>query len=222
LLQQRLQEHSSAEELATLHRRASAWYAEQGLIEEAIGHALAAGEVSDATSLVEAHFLWAFEHEQWVQMEHWLGLLPEEQIQGSPWLLVARLWTLQARGQLKEHPRLLTTAEQLLGTGGSGARDLDDSHPRILRVLIALLWCQFQYFTGQAQACLESARSALEWLPPGEAYIASHVFHFLALSNQVTGHEDLALVTLQQALQDHSTDLNSTARLLLPRRTSIW
>ena len=35
LLQQRLREYISTEELATLHRRASAWYAEQGLIEEA-------------------------------------------------------------------------------------------------------------------------------------------------------------------------------------------
>src|SRR5439155_19095370 len=84
LLQQRLQRHSSTEELATLHRRASGWYAEQGLIEQAIEHALVAGDVSGATSLVEAQFFWAFEQEQWVQLEHWLGLLPEEQIQGSP------------------------------------------------------------------------------------------------------------------------------------------
>ena len=37
LLQQRVQEQSSAEEVAVLRRRASAWYAAQGLIEEAIG-----------------------------------------------------------------------------------------------------------------------------------------------------------------------------------------
>ena len=34
-----------------------------------------------------------------MQMEHWLGLLPEEQIQGSPFLLVARAWIEQAHGQ---------------------------------------------------------------------------------------------------------------------------
>ena len=63
LLQQRLQVHSSTEELATLHRRASAWYAEQGLIEEAIEHALAAGDASGAANLVEAHFLPAFKQQ---------------------------------------------------------------------------------------------------------------------------------------------------------------
>jgi len=60
LLQQRLQEHISTEELAVLHRRASAWYAAQGLIEHAIEHALRAREVLGATSLVEAQFFRAF------------------------------------------------------------------------------------------------------------------------------------------------------------------
>jgi LuxR family transcriptional regulator, maltose regulon positive regulatory protein len=214
LLQQRLQAHSSQAELATLHRRASAWYAGQGLVEEAIEHALAAGDMSDATSLVEAQFLWAFEQEQWGQLERWLRLLPEDQIHGSPSLLVARVWIAQAHGQLKDFPRLLRAAEQLVSTSGSGARDLDDPKHRLLRALIALLWSQYQFRTGQAQASLESARSALEWLPPGEQYVASYAKQWLAASNQATGHEDVALVALQQALRDHSTHLTSTARLL--------
>jgi LuxR family maltose regulon positive regulatory protein len=214
LLQQHLQEHISTEEVATLHRRASAWYAAQGLIEQAIEHALAAGEVSGATSLVEAHVLWAFEQEQWVQMERWLGLLPEEQIQGSPWLIFARAWILQAHGQLQEHARLLTTAEQLLATIDSGTNDPHDLQSSLLRALIAILRSQIQYVTGQAQASLESARSALAWLPPDEAYVASHAVYFLALSNQAIGQEDIALLELNKALADHSTHLKSTARLL--------
>jgi LuxR family maltose regulon positive regulatory protein len=173
LLQQRLQAHSSTEELATLHRRASRWYAKQGLIEQAIEHALVAGDLSVATQLVEAQFLLAFEQEQWVQMEHWLGLLPEEQIQGSPYLLVARMWILQAHGQLKDSPRLLTTAEQLLEASSNGGRNLDNTHSRLLRALIATAWSHFQYFTGQFQVSLESAHSAWKWLPPGEEYVVS-------------------------------------------------
>jgi ATP/maltotriose-dependent transcriptional regulator MalT len=173
LLQQRLQSHSSTAELATLHRRASAWYAGRGLIEQAIEHALVAGDVSGATSLVEAQFFWAFEQEQLVQLERWLRLLPEEQIQSSPGLLVARAWSLQAHGQLKDLPHLLTAAEQLLETSESSSHDMDDPKHRILRALIAILWSQFQYFTGQVQASLESARSALAWLPPVEEYVAS-------------------------------------------------
>ena len=75
----------STEELATLHRRASRWYAEQGLIEEAIEHALAGRRCSEAQRSWWKHtFSLHSEQEQWVQLERWLRLLPEEQIQDSP------------------------------------------------------------------------------------------------------------------------------------------
>src|SRR6266700_3382388 len=129
-------------------------------------------------------------------------------------LLVARAWILQAQGQLKDLPRLLTTAEQLLDTGSNGVRNLDDPHSRLLHALIATEWSLFLYFTGKVQASMASARSALEWLPPGEEYVESIVLVFLAWSNQACGQEDSALVALQQALKDRSSHLNSTARLL--------
>jgi LuxR family maltose regulon positive regulatory protein len=214
VLQQLLQEHNSKEEVTALHQRASGWYAEQGLIEQAIEHALAAGEALGATHLVEAQFLRAFEQERWMQLEHWLRLLPEEQIQGSSCLLVARAWILQARGQHKDFPRLLTAAEQLLGTSGSSARDPRDRQSRLLHALIAVLWSAFQYFTGQTQLSLESARSALRWIPPGEGYIASHALFFLALSNQATGRENVAVAELNKALREQQGQPTITARLL--------
>jgi LuxR family transcriptional regulator, maltose regulon positive regulatory protein len=215
LLSQRLQAHLSKEEMATLHRRASAWYAAQGLIEQAIEYALRAGDAPGAAHLVEAQFFWAFGQEQLAQMERWLGLLPEEQIQSSPVLLVARVWILRAQGQLKDFPRLLTAAEQLLATSESSASDLDDRQSRLLRALIAVWWSEFQFFnTGQTQASLESALSALKWIPPGEEYVASFALMYLAFSNQATGQEEVALDVLNKALQESSAHLNNTARLL--------
>jgi LuxR family maltose regulon positive regulatory protein len=215
LLQKQLQERMSKDEITMLHQRASAWYAEQGLIEEAIQHALAGGDESSAKHLVEAQLFWAFKQEQWVQLERWLRLLPEEQIQGSPGLLVARAWILQTRGQLIDLPRLLTTAEQLLCADGSSASDPDDRQSRILHAMIANTWSYIQYFTGQVQESLESARSALEWIPPGEEYLASFAQQYLAWSNQASGQEHVAIVALQKALNEQSTHPNSIARLLL-------
>jgi LuxR family transcriptional regulator, maltose regulon positive regulatory protein len=213
-LQQRLQTHCSREELATLHLRASAWYTRQGLIEEAIRHALLAGDASRATQLVEAQFFQAFEQEELALVEHWLRLLPEDQIPGSPFLLVARAWISQYRGQLQELPHLLTAAEQLLASGDRDTSDAHDRPFRLLHGLIATFWSLFHFFTGQAQASLESARSALAWIPPDEEYIAGHTQQFLAWSNQAIGNEDVALVALQQELSNHSLHINSVARLL--------
>ena len=72
LLQEQLRERMHKDEIAILHQRASAWYAEQGLIEGAIRHAMAGGDESSAKHLVEAQLLWAFKQEQWVELEHWL------------------------------------------------------------------------------------------------------------------------------------------------------
>jgi LuxR family transcriptional regulator, maltose regulon positive regulatory protein len=214
LLQQRLHEYLSTEELAALHRRASVWYEEQGLIEQAIGHALAAGDASGAAQMVEAHFLRAFEQERRVPLERWLHLLPEEQLQSSPLLLFAQVWIFQAQGQLKDLPRLLTAAEQFLGISGNGAYDADDPEHRFLHALLAVGWCIFQFYTGQAQASLESALAALQWLGSGEGYAASQALFYLALSYQAIGQEDIALATLQQALRNLSANRNNIAFLL--------
>jgi ATP/maltotriose-dependent transcriptional regulator MalT len=214
LLQQRLQTHRSQDELATLHLRASAWYVRHDLIEEAFRHALLAKDPSRATQLVEAHFFQAFEQEQLALVEHWLRVLPEEQIQGSPFLLAARAWISQARGHLKELPSLLTAAEQLLASSDRESSDAEDTPFRLLRGLIATLWSLYYFFTGQAQASLEYARSALAWIPPGEDHMVSHANFYFVLTNQATGQEEVALAALQQALQEQSMGLSSTARLL--------
>lgn len=215
LLEQRLHEYLSKEEVATLHQRASYWYAAQGLIQEAIGHALAAGKLTEATHLVEKHFLQAFEQEQWKQLEGWLHLLPEEQFQSHPCLLVARAWILEVRGQLEGVPHLLTAAGQLLEIGDRRTPNLDDQQIQILRAVIALLWSHFQQVRGQPQASLESARAALELIPSDEVYLMNLALCHLALSNQLNGHEDVAHLALNNALREQSVNLNSTARLLL-------
>jgi len=212
VLEQRLQARISPEELAALHRRASAWYAVQGLVDEALQHALAAGDMSGAARLVEAQVVPAYEQEQWKQLERWMHLLSEEQIQSSPFLLVARVWISQYQGQLKEHPRWLTAAERLVAT--SDSREDDPAH-RLLQALIAIEWCRFHLQEAQPQAGLASIRAALEWMPPDRAYyIRAYAIESLALSNQLSGHEVAAVAALQQALQGYSTHLNGTARLL--------
>ncbi len=214
LLQQRLQTHRSQVELATLHLRASAWYARHDLIEEAIRHALLAKDPSRATQLVEAHFFQAYEQEQLALVEYWLRLLPQEQIQGSPVLLTAKAWISQARGHLKELPPLLTAADQLLANGDRDTSDALDPPFRLLHGLMETLWSLYYFFTGQAQESLECARSALVWIPPGEEHMISHATWYFVLTNQAAGQEEVELAAMLQALQEQSTGLSSTARLL--------
>src|SRR5579875_1053545 len=220
-LEHRLRECISQEELAILHRQASAWYGARGYVEEGLAHALAAGDAAQAARLVEAQLLRVIEREQWAELERWLHLFPEEQIQGSPVLLVASAWLLEVRGQMEDIPRLLAAAEQLAGTGSRSATDADDAPFRVAATLIALLRSLFQYGTGQTQASLESARAALKWMAAGagagERYLANLALYCQALSSQLAGHEDVAHCELNRALREQPAHRGGTARLLFAR-----
>ena len=165
-----------------LHRRASAWYAEQGLIEEAIEHALAAGDASRRDAAWwKRNFSGHSSRSSGCRWNAGCACCRRNRSRAAPSCLSRGRGFYRPTGQLKEMPRLLTAAEQLLATSDSGTSDQDDPQSRILHALIAILWSLFQYFTGQTQASLESARSALEWLPPDEEYIASHALTFPGL-----------------------------------------
>ena len=215
LLRQRMLDQSSTEELALLHLKASEWYAERGLIEEAIGHAFEAGDEAYAARLVEAQFLAAREQELWMFMERWLRLLPEEQIQSSPTLLCARIWIFQTHARHAELPDLLTAAEQLLATRANNASDADTKQLRLLHALLEIGWSHCYYRAGEAELSVERARSGLAWLPPGEEQVEIQALLSLALSSQLAGQADVALVEMERGLRNHAAHITCTTHLLL-------
>ena len=57
LLRNQLRRHRPPEHIAMLHERAGDWFARNGMFDEAIHHALKAGNASKAAQLVAGHFL---------------------------------------------------------------------------------------------------------------------------------------------------------------------
>ena len=83
-----------------MHHRASAWFEEQGLFDEAIHHALAAGDLDLAARQMCLGLRDVLNREDRPTLERWLSLLPEEMIQRRPELLMIRAWALQFVWQL--------------------------------------------------------------------------------------------------------------------------
>ena len=88
-LQERLRELRSPEEIALLHLRASEWFASQGLIEEALDHALAGGDTTAAADLVARHRHELYNREQFSRLTRLLRLLPYDVKEHNPELLLA-------------------------------------------------------------------------------------------------------------------------------------
>ena len=114
LLQDQLKQRYSAQEIVALHANASAWYASNGFVEEAISHALAAGDEDAAVKVVQAHRHQAMNEERWQQLEHWLRLMPQRLVDQRPELLLLRAWMLQVRYQFAALPPYLDRIEALL------------------------------------------------------------------------------------------------------------
>jgi LuxR family maltose regulon positive regulatory protein len=83
LLQNRLQE-SQPEQIVELHRRASAWYEQNGFVNEAIDHALAAQEFKRAARLIEQIAPALLIRSEDRTLRNWLAALPETLIQANP------------------------------------------------------------------------------------------------------------------------------------------
>ena len=77
LLRARLQAEQPGR-VSGLHRNAAAWYAERGLADDAIRHAVAAGEMTWAAQLIEQHYDEVFYlHGEGATIYRWLSALPD-------------------------------------------------------------------------------------------------------------------------------------------------
>ncbi|MGO9669296.1 MAG: hypothetical protein ACLPS1_12080, partial [Streptosporangiaceae bacterium] len=83
-----------------LHRRASAWYEQNGEQPVAISHALAAGDFERAADLVELAIPAMRRGRQEAAVRGWLEVLPGELIRARPVLSVAYAWALLVSGEL--------------------------------------------------------------------------------------------------------------------------
>jgi LuxR family maltose regulon positive regulatory protein len=88
------------ERLPLLHRRAASWYVQQGLVTEAIEHALAAGDMEQAASLVEQIAQATFLRGEVRTLLGWLSALPEAIVHARPLLSLAHAWALDFTGHV--------------------------------------------------------------------------------------------------------------------------
>ena len=115
-LQNELARRLNAGEIAVLHSLASAWYADNGLIDEALRHALAAGDVNSATQLVEQNLYKILRTGLFPILARWLDQFPEEIVAQQPKLLLARAWVSHFQGTFEQIPPILEKIDILIET----------------------------------------------------------------------------------------------------------
>ena len=84
-----------------LHRKASSWYEHNGLVREAVDHALTAADLETATRLVEENFRAMLAHGEATLLLNWMEALPEELLRSRPRLCIPRAWAWLLTGKLE-------------------------------------------------------------------------------------------------------------------------
>jgi LuxR family maltose regulon positive regulatory protein len=102
--------------LATLHHRAAAWHRQAGNLDEAIGHASAAGEFVQAAALIARHWLTYWRRGQRATVARWLDGLPDEAIMANPPVAYVAAWIRGYSGASKQQ-----TEDWLAVLGRDGA-----------------------------------------------------------------------------------------------------
>ena len=111
-----------------LHRRASAWYEQNGEQSLAIGHALAAGDFGRAADLVELAIPAMARTRQEATVRGWLEMIPDELVRVRPVLSVGFAGALLTGGELEGVEGRLRDAERWLDLP-TGAREGSQSPP---------------------------------------------------------------------------------------------
>ena len=201
-LQSQLQRRYHPDAIAALHARASRWYAahNDGLA-EAIQHALAAEETSDAVQLVEGHRHDLMNGRQWYLLERILTLFTSDQVATHLELLLMKAWLADHYHRLVELTAILEQADALMATLSSNAPTT-----RRLRGEIHALRSYYAYANNDPQTALIHAQQALERLPFEHTYAYTWAAMMQCGAYQMQGDLSSALKVAAEVIKDDTSE----------------
>jgi LuxR family maltose regulon positive regulatory protein len=159
-----------AEDVPDLHRRASAWYEQNGEPSEAVRHAMAGKDFGRAADLVELAIPALRRGRQEATLRRWLEALPDEVIRVRPVLTVGYVGSLMVRGELEGVEGRLRDAERWLDPTTAGAPRgqsgemvvADEAGFRALPSAIAMYRAGQALILGDVAGTMAHARRALD------------------------------------------------------------
>ena len=189
-LRGRLQQEQPGK-VAALHRNAAAWCAEHGLADDAVRHALSAGDPIGSARLIEQHFDEIFLQGESATIQRWLAELPAELARSRLRLALAQAWMALVGGDLEAAGAALDAAEPAFADAAD--EPFEPSVDRAASLLanvpvaIALGRTYLAVLYGDAEAAAASASQALAALGGGEWVLHSVSLWMLALAERLRG-----------------------------------
>lgn len=191
---------------AELHRRASQWYAQEGMANEAIQHALAAADYALAVQLIERNAMDMLMQWYAKTVEGWLQAIPPEWRRHSPRTNLAFAWMHLFRGNFGQ---VAPYVERLYEIFASSPIEDTSLQAEWLALQATLLNAQ-----GKPAESLALANQALHLVPEQEAYVRSQIYMAFVGAYQQLDDYARAVEAYQQLIQYGRSAANLSVELM--------
>ena len=175
-----------------LHGRASRWFAQNDLKNEAVDHALVAQDYARAVQLIEEIAATDWDRARESRLLQWFKKLPDECIDANPNLCIFYARELFKSGYMEETEKKLQAAEQMLETTSISRLNKEGLQGRI-----AVIRAYMTTRTGDLAGTIDFSTQALKLLPQGDLNWRSVAATLLGM-----GYGSNRLVESQQAFEE--------------------
>ena len=196
-LKAQLHKRANPDTIARLHMLASKWFADNGLIDEAIRQALAAGESQEAVRLVVEHRYDLLNTSKFLDFARWLRLLPEKAIVENPILLMSRAFLGFSLGPDSDVGTYTKQASRR-----ADALPAESPESSTLTGEIASMQSMQDVMLGQPASASIHAQKALQLLPRQALFSRSLAIGSIAGIHQMEGDCGQGIKVLKDSLTD--------------------
>jgi LuxR family maltose regulon positive regulatory protein len=193
------------EAAVALHGRASRWLAQNGFLDEAIKHALRAGDARRAAELVETNAEWFMMRGEMTTLTGWLGQLPQTVYEARPQLAMTYAAVLLIRGESFE------TVERYLQAALKADAEATAGQALVIRSWLAGM-------QGDSRLSEQYAREALNELPEEHYFWRALAAANRGLAQLWSGDFEAGIQALEEALRTGQSSGNAWLTTLAARR----
>lgn len=186
-LRTRLDEHSSVE----LHKNASQWFMSQGLLPEAVRHALATGDTVIAERVISQAAVEAINLADFQTLLGWMDALPEQTVRDNPVLASSMGIVLF----------MTSTYEHALPYAIAAENSISPDAPLFIQGQLLCLKAHLALCDDQLDECINFARDALEYLDEEHLFLRSLTLNVLGQVLEMKGDVAAAAGIYRQAFE---------------------
>jgi LuxR family transcriptional regulator, maltose regulon positive regulatory protein len=212
------------EEVATLHRRASAWYESAGRIDRAVEHARNAGDIDLIVRLIEDHCLTLLNNRQYPHLSELdlVRAIPEERLLVSPRLAIVLVGML-------EPPSNGARMLQLIAAVDDSAATIEDDGTRFEILANARFYTAcVELYSGRLREAIEQCERSLEQLELANVNRRSNsvdrqsILSYQGLALSRLGEWDRAERVWEEVLHLSRRSGNTTLAVSMLHNLALW